>query len=201
MKSFGGDRDTREIILREASHEIMLKGHQAANINLIAERTGLTKGALYHYFNGKRELSLSVYDEVFCAEANTQWIEPLRCCENVIECLEGILGGFGKIMNSSKRWLGSPLLNVSMEMAPLDDEFKKRSRRIQRRSREALLKAIRRSMKAGHISADIDPVREAEDILMLLMSGISLSRAQQSRQPYRMAVESVISRLEELRAN
>ncbi len=201
MKPSNGDNDTRDIILREACKEIALKGHQAANINLIAERTGLTKGALYHYFNGKRELSLAVYDEVFCTDAQTQWIEPLRCCENVIDCLATILEQFGKSMGNRKKWLGSPLLHVSMEMAPLDEEFKKRSRRIQKRSRQALVDALHNSVRAGHLSSGIDPAREAQDILMILMSGISLSRAQQSRHPYKLAVESVASRLEALRAN
>jgi len=51
---------TRRKILESAFHEIHRNGFQAASLNPILERTGVTKGALYHHFPNKQTLGYAV---------------------------------------------------------------------------------------------------------------------------------------------
>ena len=66
----GGDAEarktpvqTRKAILDAAFHQIYRKGFQGAGLNEIIEKSGLTKGALYHHFKDKKQLSYAVVDE------------------------------------------------------------------------------------------------------------------------------------------
>lgn len=51
---------TRQRIIHEAAVEFALLGFDSANINTIAERSGIGKGTIYLYFENKRELFLAM---------------------------------------------------------------------------------------------------------------------------------------------
>ena len=55
---------TRDRILDAAFQEIHKYGFQAASLSNILDRTGLTKGALYHHFPDKDRLGHAVIEEV-----------------------------------------------------------------------------------------------------------------------------------------
>jgi len=57
-------KDARQKILESAFKEIRLHGYQGANVNRIAKRSGVTKGAMYYYFNTKTDLGYAVVDEL-----------------------------------------------------------------------------------------------------------------------------------------
>ena len=57
-------RSTRQEILESAFQEIHRNGFQAASLTSILERTGVTKGALYHHFPNKQALGYAVLEEV-----------------------------------------------------------------------------------------------------------------------------------------
>ncbi len=58
-------RDTRERVLAAAQAEFAERGLQAASIEDIAARAGLTKGAVYYYFNDKEDLAADVQIELW----------------------------------------------------------------------------------------------------------------------------------------
>ena len=50
------DRDRQEAILQAAAEEFAARGYQAASINRIIERSGMSKGSVYYYFEDKADL-------------------------------------------------------------------------------------------------------------------------------------------------
>lgn len=56
-------KDTKEIILKTAYDMFLRSNYEAVTINSIIKTTGLTKGAIYHYFNSKEELFTAVVDK------------------------------------------------------------------------------------------------------------------------------------------
>ena len=66
---------TRARLLAAARVAFAELGYQGASIEVISERAGCTKGALYHYFDSKEELLLALLDEQFAsrlAQARTR---------------------------------------------------------------------------------------------------------------------------------
>jgi len=60
MRKKSRQRDARSVVLREAYREFRLRGFQAANINRIASKTKMTKGAMYYYFKSKKDIGYAV---------------------------------------------------------------------------------------------------------------------------------------------
>lgn len=59
---------TRQRIIHEAASEFARLGFDAANINTIAERSGIGKGTIYLYFENKRELFLAMLRSIAQAQ-------------------------------------------------------------------------------------------------------------------------------------
>ena len=58
-------RDTkRRTLLREAAHAFNSQGFHATSLDDLAQRLGVTKAALYHYFPSKKALLKACFDEV-----------------------------------------------------------------------------------------------------------------------------------------
>lgn len=55
---------TREALLRVARELFGGHGYAGVGTELIVERAGVTRGALYHHFDGKRELLRAVYEQI-----------------------------------------------------------------------------------------------------------------------------------------
>jgi AcrR family transcriptional regulator len=56
-------KDTKEIILKTAYDMFLRSNYEAVTISSIIKTTGLTKGAIYHYFNSKEELFIAVVNK------------------------------------------------------------------------------------------------------------------------------------------
>src|SRR5687768_9358643 len=54
------DEERRKAILRIAAEEFAEHGYEAASYNRIIERSGLSKGAVYYYFDDKEDLYTTV---------------------------------------------------------------------------------------------------------------------------------------------
>jgi TetR/AcrR family transcriptional regulator len=63
-KTFENISETkRNRILETATAEFAAKGYSSANINVIAEKAGISIGAMYKYFRSKEDLFLTVIDK------------------------------------------------------------------------------------------------------------------------------------------
>ncbi len=81
---------TRKSLLEAAFQEIYQSGFQAASLDNILSKAGVTKGALYHHFGSKRELGYAVVDELIRERVLDRWVRPLEHAANPID---GLLAG------------------------------------------------------------------------------------------------------------
>src|ERR1700735_3205443 len=125
---------TRASLLRAAFEEIHQSGFRGADIQTILEATGVTKGALYHHFDGKDALGHAVVDEIIAEIMRKRWIVPLRSAGNAIDALVEIVRSSPRSPEQIR--CGCPLNNISQEMSPLDEGFRRRTARIFREWRE-----------------------------------------------------------------
>lgn len=58
-------RDTKERVLAAALEVFAERGYQAATVEEIAERAGMTKGAVYYWFRDKEDLATDLQREVW----------------------------------------------------------------------------------------------------------------------------------------
>ena len=190
---------TRKKILEAAYHEIHRQGFQAASLSSILDRSGVTKGALYHYFSDKQALGYSVLEELIKGFVLQFWLRPLDEASDPIEDLKRLINEAGKSLSDEDVLLGCPLNNLCLEMSPIDDGFRQRVNHVYELWQEGLARALRAGQAKGTVTLTIDTMDCATFIVASLAGCRSLAKNAQSRDILSACGENLIRYLETLR--
>jgi AcrR family transcriptional regulator len=159
------ERSRREI-LEVAFAEVFARGFQGVSVDDIVKKTTLTKGAFYHHFPTKLDLGYALVDDVIKPMIMDRWIAPLSQYENP---LEGILEILDKLIGKAdpaELKLGCPLNNLVQEMAPNDDEFKRRLQAALNLWIDEMEKQLVRAKKSGFMKPDVNARQAAHFVVM-----------------------------------
>jgi AcrR family transcriptional regulator len=190
---------TRQDLLRAAYSEIHLQGYQSASLNAILNQTGVTKGALYHYFNNKQALGYAVLDEVIRPYLELTWIEPLR--DKTLPPLARLIGTIqqaGERLDEREIQLGCPLNNLAQEMSPIDEGFRQRTDRLYRAWFNSIAATLEEGQRDGSIRADLEPASTAIFIVAALEGCMGIAKNAQSRQALIECARGVFDYLDSL---
>jgi AcrR family transcriptional regulator len=190
---------TRQTLLQAAFQEIYRSGFQAASLDNILSKAGVTKGALYHHFGSKQGLGYAVVDELIREHILDRWVRPLEKADNPIDGLLAILRSKGPHPSFNQR-LGCPLNNLAQEMSPLDEGFRKRLESAFREWREGIAEALRRGQEKGQVHAEVDPSQSADFFIAALEGSVSLAKSAQDRSLFDSCRGGLAAYLESLRA-
>ncbi len=189
---------TRQTLLQAAFQEIYKSGFQAASLDHILSKAGVTKGALYHHFGSKQELGYAVVDELIREHILDRWVRSLEKAENPIDALLGVLRSKGPFPFFDRR-LGCPLNNLAQEMSPLDEGFRKRLESVFRGWREGIAKALRRGQERGQVRSEVDPFEAADFFIAALEGSLSLAKNAQDTNVFDNCKAGLASYLKGLR--
>ncbi len=171
---------TREALLQAAFEEIYRHGFQAASLDRILARTGVTKGALYHHFKNKLELGYAVVDDLIGPMMYEAWITPLTSSEDPLEAIKAMLRGAPEQRGEQAFTCGCPLNNLAQEMSPLDEGFRQRIQSALRSWRQGVGQALRRGQRAGTVNPSVDADRAATFLVAAMEGTIGLAKNSQS---------------------
>ena len=172
--------DTRQSLLEAAFDEIHRFGYQAASLNAILERTGVTKGALYHHFGSKLALGYAVLDQEIATKLESTWLEPMRRPGNPIDILVDTIRRAGECIGVDEISLGCPLNNLAQEMSPIDDGFRQRIDALYRRWQESISDLLARGQREGSVNNAINVADTALFVLASLEGCMSMAKNAQS---------------------
>lgn len=189
---------TRQSLLQAAFREIYRSGFQAASLDNILSKAGVTKGALYHHFGSKQELGYAVVDELIREYFLDKWERSLESVENPIDGLLAVLRKSPPAFMDQR--LGCPLNNLAQEMSPLDEGFRKRLESVFRIWREGIAKALRRGQERGQVRSEVDPSESADFFIAALEGSVSLAKNAQDRNVFDNCKAGLARYLESLRA-
>lgn len=140
----------RREILHAALQAVRERGYHATTLEDIAERLGIRKTALYHYFPDKDAIFHACHMESL-AELDRILEEAAACCEDPAEQLRFVIREHVRVMTDTME--GSPL---SFEVPSLPEPM--RSEVIRRRDRyEAALRRIVSEGIAQGTFKEVDP--------------------------------------------
>ncbi|MFH9348539.1 TetR family transcriptional regulator [Kitasatospora sp. NPDC017646] len=95
-------RRTREKVLTAAAEVFAAQGYDSTTLNTVAERIGMTKGALYGHFPSKRSLARALIDE-----SRHTWTSLRAAYDtpgaDAADVLEGVVVGFADRLRSDVR--------------------------------------------------------------------------------------------------
>lgn len=188
---------TRTHLLQTAAGEVYRSGFQGTGLESILARAEVTKGALYYYFDSKEALGYAIVDEIIVGITREKWLRPLAESTNPIDTLIQIVKSTSLLPENVEG--GCPLNNLSQEMSPLDEGFRKRAARVFRDWRDAIANALREGQKRGQVRKDLDAVETATFLVALYEGYISLAKNAQDPNVLRSGLKTMTRHLETLR--
>jgi AcrR family transcriptional regulator len=190
---------TRDKLLQAAFDEIYRWGFQAASLDTILAKAGLTKGALYHHFPNKASLGYAVVDEVIKDFLLERWgvLEPRT--GDPITALQRVLRRRSAGLTSREVELGCPLNNLAQEMSPLDQRFRRAVAAAFATWTDAVAKDLARGQAEGSVRRDIDAGKVASFIVATIEGSFGLAKSARSGPMVRSNLEVLESFLETLR--
>lgn len=192
---------TRDRILHAAFEEFSLNGFQGGSLNHVVEKSGLTKGAVFHYFKSKAELGYAVVEELIPSMGKGRWIDPLNEASDAVETIKAmfrrnIREDVARIETLAR---GCPLNNLAQEMSPLDEGFRRRIEHNYDVQRQALVDALERAKKRGQIKKSVAPKGVAALIVACQMGIWGTAKNLQNADLMFQAVEALCSFLDTLK--
>ena len=189
---------TRERLMNAAFEEVYHNGFQGSDLKAILAKAGVTKGALYHHFDGKEALGHAVVEHVIARITQDKWLAPLDDVDDPIDALLGILDDTGT--SDAEVNGGCPLNNLAQEMSPLDEGFRRRLSEIFTNWIGGVTDALRLGKINGTVRNDID-ARDTATFLVAAYEGyISLAKTAQDGRVLVAGMKQLRVYLESLRA-
>ena len=190
---------TRQQLLQAAHREVYEKGIAAASLDAVLDRAHVTKGALYHHFDGKKALCLAVIDEVVGPMVLDNWAAPLRTTSDPVSAVQELIRGVGASAPADVLRFGCPLNNLAQEVAAIDDDLRAGVYRVFAGWVAALRDALARGQGAGTVRPAVDPEKVARFIVGAIEGAISLAKSARDAGVLRGNLEVLDSYLESLR--
>ncbi|MCG7897916.1 MAG: TetR/AcrR family transcriptional regulator [Candidatus Thiodiazotropha lotti] len=190
---------TRQALLEAAYEEIYRNGFQAASLNTILERTGVTKGALYHHFSSKQKLGYAVIDEIISQKLDREWLTPIQQPGHPIDVMIDVIQLAGQQITSQQIDQGCPLNNLAQEMSPIDPGFRQRIDHLYRKWQQSIEKLLRDGQQDATVKASIDPADAALFILASLEGCMGIAKNAQSIDELKRCAQGLFGYLDSLR--
>jgi len=190
---------TRDKLLKAAFEEIYRRGFQAASLDTILAKAGVTKGALYHHFPDKAALGYAVVDEVVKGLLLERWGVLQPPSGDPVTALQRILRGRVANLTPREVELGCPLNNLAQEMSPLDQRFRRAVKATFDIWTDAVAKELERGQAEGTVRRDVDASKIAAFVVASIEGSFGLAKGAQSAAMLRSNLEVLSSFLESLR--
>ncbi len=190
---------TRERLLQAAFQQVHRSGFQGTDLETILDTAGVTKGALYHHFENKEALGYAIVDEAIAGIMREKWLQPLQNTQNPIDAWVGVMQSH-RAVGREELELGCALNNLSQEMSPLDEGFRKRLARVFREWHDGTAAAFREGQKRGVVRSDVDPDETATFLIAAYEGCWSLAKNAQDARVLQSGLKSIIRYLDSLRA-
>ena len=164
LRASAGER--RLEILAAAQECFGEAGYHETRVDEIARRAGLSKGAIYWHFDGKRELFLALFE---------RYLDAFSACRDVARDSPTAELGLRKVFDAVLRSLPRtrPMLKLTLEYlarAGRDEELRVRCGRLYRLLGEVMAEQIQRGVADGRFRAvDVDSTASA---LVAVMDGL-----------------------------
>ena len=191
---------TRRKLLSAAFEEIYRCGFQAASLERILARAGVTKGALYHHFVDKAALGYAVVDEVVKGLLLERWLGLLdQHTGDPLTALQGVFRTRAGSLTADEVELGCPLNNLAQEMSPLDERFRRLVDATFEAWRKGFAQALERGQADGSVRQDADARKVAAFLVAAAEGSYGLAKSANSRTMLRSNLETLATYLDSLR--
>jgi AcrR family transcriptional regulator len=185
--------------LTAAFDEIYIHGYSAVSMDRIVERSGVTKGALYHHFDSKKALAQAVIGGTIRTMVVDSFLVPLEEASNPIDGIQACLRRQLECLTAEQISCGCPLNNLAQELSASDDDFRKQISDLCEQWRAALARALVEGQEAGQVRGDVEPADVATFLVAAVAGVAGFAKTTRDLDVARTSMRVLCTYLEDLR--
>jgi len=191
---------TRLELLNAAFMEMYVNGFQAASLSRILKNVNFTKGALYHHFPTKKDLGLSVVNEIIGKRMFDFFSQPLENTDSPIEALCSTFQKKADMLSLQEIKYGCPLNNLTQEMSAIDEDFYIALKKISDKWVETTASALEKGKKHGKVREEVDSQGAALLIVASIEGAFGLGKTTESSDAFRKCMDQLQNYVQSLEA-
>ena len=173
-------KDTKQILLEATYKELYHHGYQGTSLSKILTSSGLTKGALYHYYKSKKEIALESVLVMIGSFMQNYWEEPAKSTPTPYQTLFELIEKLPSTTIDNEPFIdtkhGCFLNNLIQEMSPLDEDFAHLLQSLYERFENAILLLLTKAQENNELKKEIDVQDLAIFITTTIEASISLAK-------------------------
>jgi AcrR family transcriptional regulator len=178
-------KESKEHILKVAFYLFLQKGFKEVTMKEIVEKTGLSKGAFYHYFKSKEQLFFEVNDYflTILAEVHYKQFSQSSLRQFYKDYLDRISGMFQNMITSGILGSGNSTINyytMVFDAFKMFPEFRARMIEHDREELEVWKEAVARARAGGEISTVMGDEQIAK-VFLFTNDGIAIRLLMENR--------------------
>ena len=181
-----GRLDTRERIVRTALRVFLAEGYAGASLKEVARAAGVTKGAIYHYFESKEDLFAEAVS--FLTRGMREWSAArFGSIGSAKEILEAILcsakpmaDAFAELVGEDRGTHAHSFVSVLLDAARRSEAVRRRMAAVYAETRANLERLLTDAQGRREIRGDIDSATLALEISAFMEGILLLARFDES---------------------
>lgn len=189
---------TRDFIIKSAAPVFNKYGYAGTSLMNVLEHTGLTKGAIYHYFKNKDELAMSALeynlDKISGINFTATKDTPHSC-----DKLSVFADAFRNNYDLMKEMGGCPIMNAAVDSDDSNELIKNRITQFIKLWKKSLKSIIESGKSKNEIKSDIDPEFFSTNFISLIEGSLAMSKVTDEKKFIDHAVELIKSLIEGIR--
>lgn len=169
----GNVPETRTLILKVSLQLFLKKGYKEVSYQDIINKTGLSKGAIYHYFKSKDDLLAHVFEFLLEATRQPETEDPENQVTNLSSFKKLFIGSKKETVKNFKKLLGTKSLKFNkilffLEAIAENERLKDIIVEIMKLEKEFLEKCFLGLQKYNKLPKGKDPSLLAESLFWML---------------------------------
>lgn len=164
--------DTRDQIIQKAVELISSRSYSAVGVQELCKSTGVTKGAFYHHFQSKQELTLAAIDSIW-EFYRVNFLDPvfksdLVTSEKFNRMLELFYNHYTFEKESSGNMNGCRLGNLALELSTQNEVIRQKLEEIFQQWITYFERVLKENVASGELPENTDTKTSAQSILAFL---------------------------------
>lgn len=147
---------TRLHILQQAFGLVYRNGYQATSVDDIIAAAQLTKGAFFYHFKTKDDMGLAMINEVMYPGMHGAMVVGLQRSADPAKDIYAMMRHLLLKEPLFDVRFGCPAVNLTEEMSPLNEQFRKALSRLINEWRDAMQASIESGQQMGRIRKEVD---------------------------------------------
>ncbi len=166
--------NTRDFILQKVAPIFNKKGYAGTSLSDLTETTGLTKGAIYFYFQNKQELAVEAF-KLNVKKVTLPLAVQLSQCANSLEKLQALTNYYRDYYTIIADNGGCPILNMGADSNNINPALFDTVKKVSKRLEKDLIIIIQNGVNNNEIKPGIDADRYGKNIYAMIEGSVFMA--------------------------